>query len=102
MYIYAVLDAAKIANLPELLERSGLEHRCLFKNDAFDKLKDVAPRIVRLEEGNRFTRFFFTKSDATQHLWDAKPGIFIRSDASPEELSQHFRKFTRIRDEQGK
>lgn len=102
MYTYAVLDAAKIDNLPELLEQSGLEHRCLFKNEAFDELKEVAPWIVRLEEGNRFTRFLFTKSDASQHLWDAKPGIFIRSDASLDELYRHFRKFTRIQDEQGK
>lgn len=102
MYTYAILDAAKIANLPELLEQSGLEHRCLFKNEAFDEMKDVAPWIVRLEKGSRFTRFLFTKSDASQHLWDVKPGIFIRSDVTLDQLYRHFRKFTRIPDEQGK
>lgn len=102
LYTYAILDAAKVANLPELLEQSGLEHRCLFKNEAYEELKNVAPWVVRLEEGNRFTRFLFTKSDAAQHLWGAKPGIFIRSDASLDELYRHLRKFTRIQDEQGK
>ena len=48
MQTYAILDAAKLTNLPELLERSGLEHRCLFKDDAYDELKNVAPWIVRL------------------------------------------------------
>lgn len=36
MQTYAILDAAKVTNLPELMERSGLEHRCLFKGKAFD------------------------------------------------------------------
>lgn len=32
---YAVLDAAKVINLPEFLENSGLEYRCLFKGDTY-------------------------------------------------------------------
>ena len=31
LHTYAILDAAKVAGLPELLAASGLEHRCLFK-----------------------------------------------------------------------
>ncbi|MEP4929489.1 MAG: hypothetical protein ABJT31_17080, partial [Hyphomicrobiales bacterium] len=41
LHTYAILDAAKFPNLPELLEVSGLVHRCLFKGDAFDELKDA-------------------------------------------------------------
>ncbi|MFT6451410.1 MAG: hypothetical protein ACJA06_000894 [Halocynthiibacter sp.] len=99
---YAILDAAKIKNLPELLETSGLEHRCLFKGDAFDELKDVAPWIVRLENGNRFTRNLFTCSDAPWHLWDDQPGIYLRSHGTLNEMWGHFRKFTRVQDENGK
>lgn len=99
---YAILDAAKIANLPQLLENSGLEYRCLFKGDAYDELKDVAPWIVRLEEGNSFIRNLFTKSDLPWHLWDTSSGLYLRSRGTLEQLWKHFRKFTRVRDEAGK
>ncbi|MDO5643801.1 MAG: DUF4123 domain-containing protein, partial [Paracoccus sp. (in: a-proteobacteria)] len=101
MQTFAILDAAKIMDLPELLEDSGLAHRCLFKGDAFDELKDVAPWIVRLEKGNNFTRNLFTRSDACWHLWDSQPGIYVRSRATLDDIWRHFRKFTRIRDTSG-
>ncbi len=74
MLTYAILDAAKITNLPELLEASPLEHRCLFKGSAYDALKDAAPWVVRLENGNSFTRNLFTRSSAPWHQWwDSEP-----------------------------
>lgn len=99
---FAILDAAKVTNLPELLERSGLDHRCLFKGSAYDDLKNVAPWIVQLQEGESFTRSLFTRSRATWHLWDAEPGIYFRAAASVDDMWRHFRKFTRIQDETGK
>lgn len=87
-----------MTNLPELLERSGLEHRCLFKGDAYDELKNVAPWIVRLEEGSAFTRNLFTRSDASWHLWEREPGIYFRSRGALDEMWRHFRKFTRVQD----
>ena len=99
---YAILDAASIINLPEMLEDSGLEHRCLFRGEAYTKLKSVAPWIVRLEEDNGFTRNLFTRSNAGWHLWDREPGIFLRSRGSLDEMCRHFRKFTKVQDENGK
>jgi len=101
MHTYVILDAAKVPNLPELLEESGLAHRCLFNGKAYNDLKDVAPWVVRLEEGNTFTRNIFISSDAPWHLWDQKPGIFVRSRSSLEHIWQHFRKFTKVQDENG-
>lgn len=98
---YAILDAAKVTNLPEMLDASGLEHRCLFKGDAYDELKNVAPWIVRLEEGSTFTRNLFTRSDAPWHIWDAEPGIYLRSHDTLDDVRKHFRKFTRVQDEAG-
>ncbi|RJL21518.1 DUF4123 domain-containing protein [Paracoccus siganidrum] len=97
---FAILDAAKVTGLSEMLEHSGLEHRCLFKGKAYDDLGDVAPWLVRLEENNGFTRNLFTRGDASWHLWQSDPGIYLRSTASLEELWQHFRKFIRMRDSQ--
>lgn len=98
---YAILDAARIRNVVEILETSGLEHRCLFKGEALEEFKDVAPWVVKIEEGHNFTRNLFTQSDAPQHLWGRDPGIFIRSGASLDEIWSHFRKFTRARDADG-
>lgn len=101
-FTYAVLDAAKVVNLPELLEKSGLPNRCLFKGAAYDALKGSAPWIVQLEETEAFTRNLFTRSDAAWHLWDDEPGIYLRSRGSLDDMWRHFRKFIRVQDEAGK
>jgi len=102
MHTYAILDAAKITNLPELLSASGLEHRCLFKGAALDDLSGVAPWVVLLEEEASLTKNLFTKSEAMFHFWDAEPGIYLRSEASLAEICTHFRRFTKVKDDQGK
>lgn len=102
LHTYAILDAAKVPNLPELLEVSGLAHRCLFKGDAYDELKDVAPWIVQLEDENAFSRNLFTRSDAPWHLWDNEPGIYLRSSASLADLCAHFRRFTKVQQADGR
>ena len=98
---YAVLDAAKAVNLPELLSASRLEHRCLFMGAAYDEMKNVAPWIVRLEDGNDFTRRLFTGPEGINGLWDKKPGIYMRSRATLDEMWRHLRKFTRVQDNGG-
>ena len=102
LHTYAILDAAKVPNLPELLEVSGLAHRCLFKGDAYDELKDVAPWIVQLEDKNAFTRNLFTRSDAPWHLWDSEVGIYLRSTANLQTLNAHFRTFTKLQQTDGR
>ena len=101
MRTYAILDAAKVINLPEVLEDSGLEHRCLFRGTAYDELKNVAPWIVRLEEDSNFTRNLFTSSNAPWHYWETEPGFYIRSRGTLDEMCGHFRKFVKIRDTDG-
>ncbi|NSX55260.1 DUF4123 domain-containing protein [Parasulfitobacter algicola] len=104
-HTYAILDAAKVPNLPELLSTSELEHRCLFNGQAEDDLGDVAPWIVKLEDGNTFTRYLFTQDPEDSvpwYLWSKEPGIYIRSTASLDDLWRHFRKFTKFTDHTGK
>lgn len=98
---YAIIEAARFTYLPEILENSELEHRCLFKNAAYDELKDVAPWIVRLDERDSLTRNLLTRSDAHWHLWDDEPALYLRSRASLAELWQQLRKFTRVQDQRG-
>ncbi len=98
---FAILDAGKVENLPEMLATSGLEYRCLFKGETAEELSEVAPWLVRLEDGNKFTMGLFTRSNAPWHLWGRQPGLYLRSSASFDQLWQHLRKFTRICDEAG-
>jgi hypothetical protein len=102
---YAILDAAKIANLPLRLETAGLDHACLFQGKALQDLGNAGPWIVSLRDDNSFTRALFTASGTTNppgSLWDQEPGIYIRSALPIDTLRQHFRKFTRIPDDAGK
>ncbi len=101
MRTYAVVDAAKVQNLPDMIEASGLTYRCLFKGKAYDELMEAAPWLVELEEGNAFTRNLFTRSNAQWHLWGAEPGIYVRSRSTFEKVWSHFRKLTKIQDVHG-
>lgn len=102
LHTYMIVDQSQIAALPERLEASGLEHRCLFKGKAYDELRDVAPWIVRLDLENRLTRNLFTRSDAPWHFWDNRQGIYLRSYEPMDRLWRHFRKFIKVQDEDGK
>ncbi len=102
MGTFAILDAAKMPYLlTGNLENSGLEHQSLFQGDAQEELGDYAPYIVRLEDSNDFTRKLFT-TEEVMGLYEKELGIFLRSRATLPELRKHFRKFTRVQDEQGK
>ncbi|WP_145399873.1 DUF4123 domain-containing protein [Paracoccus sulfuroxidans] len=99
---YAVLDATKVLHLPERLEASGLEHRCLYRGEAFEKWHHVAPWIVRLLPDHGFTRSLFTQANQPGDLWDLRPGIYLRSRASIDTLADHFRRFTKSGDDEGR
>lgn len=68
MQTYAILDAAKVVNLPELQEASGLRHHWLFRGEAYDKMKNAALWVVQLEDGNDFIRHLFTGANGTNGL----------------------------------
>ncbi|AGT07259.1 DUF4123 domain-containing protein [Paracoccus aminophilus] len=99
---YAILDAAKLVNLSETLETSGLPHRCLFKGAAQETWGHVAPWLVALDQENRLTRRLFTQGEGPVGLWDLAPALYFTSTLGLHELWRHFRKFTRIEDEAGK
>lgn len=101
-HTYALLDAARIPNLPETLAQSGLRNECLYKGKAAENLGHVAPWLVRLDENSSFTRRLFTRGDASWHLWDAKVGIIIRSGWELGALWRNLRKFTRVTDHEGR
>ena len=101
---FALLDASAIPNLPELLVQSDLPHRCLFQNADSD-MEMLAPWLVELREGDRFTRHLFTHDKdrpAAWHLWNHQAGFFIRARLELDGLVRHLKKFTKLTDRRGK
>lgn len=98
---FALLDAARIPGLVEILAASDLGHRCLFVGDALDELGDVAPWLVELKPDHKFTQNLFTADDAPWAYWDAEPGIFLRAPGPLDAVRRHLRKSTRVPTESG-
>lgn len=100
-YTYALIDGARAPGLVETLETSRLEHASLFL-DGRDGLSPAAPWLVRLEPQGKFTRNLFRQSQRSWHLWGRDSFILLRSAASMPDLVAHFRRFTKVRDQQGR
>jgi len=107
MNTYAILDSTvwgkQGQDLSVELENSGLEWKCLFKGQAEEDNKDAAPYLVNISWENfdpdnaiPFHRALIEK------YWETNIGIFFRSTASLDDLWGEFRKFTRIKDTDGK
>ena len=93
---YAVIDAARVPNLPDLLAASGLDHACLFDGKAAEELATVAPWLVMLDPDSRFTRNLWTDSKAPWHLWGTECCILLQSPMHLSDLRRHLRHFTRL------
>ncbi|WP_179379256.1 DUF4123 domain-containing protein [Jannaschia marina] len=101
LHTYAVLDSAKVPGLPEILETSDLDHACLFQGEAARELRDVAPWIVRLQEGHRLTRMLFSGGMGPGRLWETGPGIYLRSRKGLRDVHGHLRHLSKVRVEDG-
>ncbi|MBL3554698.1 DUF4123 domain-containing protein [Rhodovulum sulfidophilum] len=100
--VLALIDAARIPILPEVLEASGLDHRYLFKRGTRDEWGDATPWLVRLEQESDLTRKLFTGGKSAGQYWDNAAVIFIRSSRPLAMIWSHLRKFTKFQDTRGK
>lgn len=98
---YALLDAACLVGLPQILEASGLPHCCLFKGAAREALAEVAPWLVALTPDSALAREMFTTGKSIWATGTRHPAIFLRTTASLDSLSRHLRRFVRLKDEAG-
>ncbi|MEL6678175.1 MAG: DUF4123 domain-containing protein [Pseudomonadota bacterium] len=98
---YAILDAARIPNLIELLDLSGLEHRCLFAPDKVEELGAVAPWLVALTSDTELTRALLTEGDPARTFWQSDGALFLRHAGSFDALWRHLGGMTRLQDEAG-
>jgi len=89
------LDAARDEVIYGKLVTSDIEKACLYQGKQAIELADVAPHLVRLWQGDSFTKWLLNNG------WGNSWGIFLESSATLNELRQHFRKFTIVQDEEG-
>lgn len=104
--LYAVIDAAQVTGLQDMLEDQQISAKCLYTGDALERHSELAPWLVELNPGDRLLRGLMTaaptpEADAGWHLWRNQVGIFIRSAQPLEALWRHFRRYTRIQEEGG-
>lgn len=98
---YALLDAAVLRNLPERLGASGLDHACLYRGDALDRLGDVAPWLVALDPDAPFARELLSEGAAPWTGWNTRFGWLLQTPAPLVRLRDHLRRFTMTEDEDG-
>ena len=99
----SLLDAAKMPYiLTSQLAASGLRYQSLFQGPTSEDLKERAPYLVELEKDNALTQKLFTGTKGVNGLWAKELGLFLQSEVGFGTLRKHVRKFTRIRDADGK
>lgn len=94
--VYAILDAARSPRIHPWIQRRTLDRACLFAGKLEPELAAAAPYLVHLYRREPFTR------ELVETAWGDAWGIFVVSPASLEELRVHFRRFLRVKDEQGR
>ncbi len=85
--VFAVLDGASAPQLVKQLFEHEPEYCCLYRGELQPDVATVAPYLVRLEPGEKFTAWVLAEG------WGAHWGIFIRSPANLRALRDHFREF---------
>ncbi|MCK0122436.1 DUF4123 domain-containing protein [Loktanella sp. F6476L] len=99
--VFALLDASLIQGLPEVLQGTGLQNACLFQGDAEQELGDAAPWLVQLDLRSEFTRQIFTVGSEPWSYWSRSP-LVLESNYTFRKMLKNLRRYTRIRDTQGK
>jgi hypothetical protein len=93
---FAVLDGASVPELLDRLDELHPEYECLYMGELKPDLAEVAPYLVRLEQGSEFSEW------VVEQGWGKHWGVFALSQASLRELRRHFRTFLKVYDPNGK
>src|SRR5215813_13035474 len=85
--LFAVLDGASAPDLVKNLFEHEPEYCCLYRGELPPDIASVAPHLVRLEPGTKFTDLVFSEG------WGAHWGIFLLTNANLRALRDHLRQF---------
>jgi len=94
--VYALLDGASVKGLLNNLAECRPEYVCLYRGELEPDMAEVAPYLVRLEPEAKFTRWVLADG------WGKHWGIFAVTQEILRTMRQHFRRFTMVRDPDGK
>ncbi|MBM4032667.1 MAG: DUF4123 domain-containing protein [Planctomycetes bacterium] len=95
-HVYALFDGASVKELREKLWQHEPEHVCLWRGEMEPDIAEVAPYLVELKPDAEFTQWVLEKG------WGNHWGIFAVSQSDLRALRQHFRRFTMVRDPDGR
>ncbi|MET0752623.1 MAG: DUF4123 domain-containing protein [Pyrinomonadaceae bacterium] len=92
--LFCILDGATVPDLPMRLYEMRPPNYCLFSGELEPDMAYVAPYVINLLPGHKFTDWTFENFDKN---W----GIFAHSLHSIKEMRRHFRSLIDVYDEQG-
>jgi Domain of unknown function (DUF4123) len=95
-FTYAIFDGARNPDVVPLVASSRLPSRCLYVGDIDPALARVAPHLVRLSRTDARAKSLLERA------WGESWGIYLRAEAPMDALHRHFRRFLRVRDEDGR
>lgn len=93
--LFALLDAASDPRVLELLDRYPETRRSLYDGDRAALLGDVAPYLVQIPPGSALLEALVREG------WGRAWGVYLFSNAPPEIVRDHLRRFLRIGTEAG-
>lgn len=96
VHLYVLLDGARDDRIYPNVKLCALRHTCLYRGELPDVLAAAAPHLVELKEHVAFTDWLL------KYGWGQSWGVFFTSTASMDELQRHFRRFLKVRDEEGR
>ncbi|MBK8509331.1 MAG: DUF4123 domain-containing protein [Candidatus Competibacteraceae bacterium] len=88
--VYAILDGASVPELPQTLERFGVESECLFRGELEPDLALVAPYLASVRPDDPFTAWLL------QEGWGRHWGVFAVAPVDLRPLRMHLRGFLKV------
>jgi Domain of unknown function (DUF4123) len=93
--LLALFDAARLTGLPVFLREVGAEFACLYRGQPATDLAHVAPYMVKLPLTSLVIPWLLVDTAAAEAV------VFLVSDADPDEVRQHLRRFLMVLDPRG-
>jgi hypothetical protein len=92
--LFAILDAARDRRIRALLAACEDEHRSLYEGQKGDALAEVAPYLVRIQQGSPLLEVLVNDG------WGESWGVYLTSERPFKEVRQRLRRSLMVRDEE--
>jgi len=93
--VFAILDGASVTGLRKAMWEHQVVSWCLFAGNLEPDMAEVAPYLIQLEKGDKFTQWVLKEG------WGQHWGVFVVSKENIRTLRGHFRSLVKVKDEEG-